>query len=554
MVALLLGPMLRHVGEHDATIWVETSHAGEVEVRAGAVTARDRTFQVAGHHYAIVVVDGLATGSSTPYEVLLDGRVVWPERGSPFPPSRIRTVDPSRPIRLIFGSCREAPYSGGLRHREDRADVLDAYVERMLDQHHHDWPDLMLFVGDQVYADYTSAAMQEFMQGRRDVRKPPKTEIADFEEYTRAYIETWSEPKTRWLLSTLPTSMIFDDHDVRDDWNTSGAWRLDMAKQPWWDARITGALMSYWIYQHLGNLSPDGLRANETYRAVRAVRDGEDVLRAFARAADREADGAKGTQWSYRRDFGPVRLLVVDSRCGRILGDRHRSMLSEAEFRWVEQQVDDGPYDHLVVVSSMPWLLPRALHDVESWNEALAAGSRGRLLGRLAEVVRRAVDLEHWAAFRDSFDRLAALFRRVGEGTDGAPVPASIVVASGDVHHSYVAVADYPTPLKTQVVQVTCSPIQNTIQMPMKAVFSFSWSKTFERVVRTIDRLTRVPPVPIKWHHPSGPHYGNMLAELRFDGRQASLQLLRAVAKNAKTALTDPTNVKLEVADEVALA
>ena len=24
--------------------------------------------------------------------------------------------------------------------------------------------------------------------------------------------------------------MIFDDHDVRDDWNTSHAWRLDMQR------------------------------------------------------------------------------------------------------------------------------------------------------------------------------------------------------------------------------------------------------------------------------------------------------------------------------------
>jgi hypothetical protein len=74
-------------------------------------------------------------------------------------------------------------------------------------------------------------------------------------------------------------------------------------------------------------------------QAIRWSRqDAEGVLRAFAQAADREADGAKGTMWSYRRDFGPVRLLVIDSRCGRILGDRRRSMLSDAEFDWVERQ------------------------------------------------------------------------------------------------------------------------------------------------------------------------------------------------------------------------
>src|SRR4029078_769799 len=99
----------------------------------------------------------------------------------------------------------------------------------------------------------------------------------------------------------------------RDDWNTSAAWRRDMQRTTWWEERITGALMSYWIYQRLGNLSPAGLDADATFQKIIALPDGEAVLREFAQAADREADGAKGAQWSYRRDFCPVRPLVIDS-------------------------------------------------------------------------------------------------------------------------------------------------------------------------------------------------------------------------------------------------
>ncbi len=111
--------------------------------------------------------------------------------------------------------------------------------------------------------------MRAEIAGRRDPSKPPGYEVADFEEYTRLYHEAWTEPSIRWLFSTVPVSMIFDDHDVRDDWNTSHAWRVEMQATDWWEERITGALMSYWIYQHLGNLSPDGLAADETLRAVR---------------------------------------------------------------------------------------------------------------------------------------------------------------------------------------------------------------------------------------------------------------------------------------------
>jgi hypothetical protein len=301
-----------------------------------------------------------------------------------------------------------------------------------------------------------------------------------------------------------------------------------MQKTDWWEERITGALMSYWIYQHLGNLAPAGLAASEIYEAVRGVPDAESVLRSFAQAADREADGAKGTMWSYRRDLGPVRMLVIDSRCGRVLADGRRSMISDPEFEWVEQQVDDGAFEHLVIVSSMPWLLPRALHDIESWNEALCAGSRGRIFARSGEWVRRAVDLEHWAAFRKSFDRLAALFARVGRGEHGGAPPATITVLSGDVHHSYISEADYDEPLTSRVFQVTCSPIHNTINPVMRLVFHMGWSNTVERVVRALDRLARVPPLPIHWHHPSGPHFGNMVGSISFEGPNARARLERS--------------------------
>jgi len=538
MARLLLGPLLRHIGEHDATIWVETDTACEVEARVGDQRGRSRTFTVAGHHYALVVVTGLEAATSTPYEIWLDGDAAWPEAGSRFPQSRVRTIDRNRPIRLLFGSCREPPSVRPTDRRLD-PDIFDAFANRMMQQAHQEWPDLLLLVGDQVYADDTSAAVQNYIRAHRDIRKPPKTEVANFEEYTQLYYESWGEPLVRWLLSTIPSSMIFDDHDVRDDWNTSQAWRLDMQKTDWWEERITGALMSYWIYQHLGNLGPAGLERDPVYAKVRAA-DAESELRAFAQAADREADGAKGAMWSYRRDFGPIRVVVVDSRCGRILADNRRSMISDDEFDWIERQVEDGPFEHLVVVTSMPWLLPRVLHDIESWNEALCAGSRGPRMARLGEVVRRAVDLEHWAAFRQSFDRLARWFARVGRGEHGSPAPSTITVLSGDVHHSYVSEADYPTPLDSRVYQITCSPIHNTIPLPMVLVFRASWSRWLERVVRGLARWTRVPPLTIGWHHPSGPHFGNTLALLTFDGRRASVTIEQAVDRAGLGKPSDP--------------
>ncbi|MCW2568978.1 MAG: phosphodiesterase, partial [Mycobacterium sp.] len=73
MASLLLGPVLRHIGERSATIWVETDAPCEVSI----LGATARTFTVRGHHYALVVVTGLEPGTSTEYGVHLDDAPVW---------------------------------------------------------------------------------------------------------------------------------------------------------------------------------------------------------------------------------------------------------------------------------------------------------------------------------------------------------------------------------------------------------------------------------------------------------------------------------------------
>lgn len=550
MTTLVLGPVLRHVDTESATVWVETERRGTVQVSAAEHQAQSPTFCVAGHHYALVCIDGLRPGTTYPYQVLFDGEVVWPEARSRLPASRIRTVDPAAPFRLVFGSCRYAtPAAVGEDNHYD-FDALDAYAIRMAHTGEEAWPDALALLGDQVYADETSPETKRFVAARRDISVPPYDQVADFEEYTRLYQESWSDVHVRWLMASIPTSMIFDDHDVRDDWNTSHLWRQEMQRTSWWEERITGGLMSYWIYQHLGNLSPAALADDEIYRRVRAAEDGEAVLREFAQAADREADGSKGAQWSYRRDFGRIRLLVVDSRCGRVLADGHRSMLDEAEFAWVERQLE-GDYDHLLVGTSLPWLLPRALHDIESWNEALCAGSRGPALARVGEKLRRAADLEHWAAFRESFDRLARMLARVGRGEYGGAAPATVCVLSGDVHHAYVARADYGQPVDSAIYQLTCSPLHNYVPAPMHWGFRVAWSRTAERTTRwLLGALSKVPEPPLSWHRLAGPFFGDEIATLVFEGRAARLMLEKAgaghrgeplLARAAAIALASPS-------------
>jgi hypothetical protein len=547
MPSLVLGPLLRYVGETDAVIWVETDSACEVEV----LGTRERTFCVCDHHYALVCCGDLEPGNWHEYEVRLDGERVWP-RDDGWPASAFHTYPKDGAIEVAFGSCRvaaphEPPYT--LPKDEDprgrEIDALRTLSLRMRDEPRERWPDVLMMIGDQVYADEVSPATRAFIETRRNPSEPPGERVLDFEDYTQLYLESWSDPAIRWLLSTVSTMMIFDDHDVHDDWNISEAWLREMREHEWWNEHIRGALSSYWVYQHLGNLAPEAHADDELLARVKAADDAEALLEEFAYRADRETSG---TRWSYCRDLGTTRLVVVDSRAGRVLEEGSRSMLDDAEWDWVHEHATGG-FDHLLVATSLPWLLGRGMHYTEAWSEAVAGGAWGATAARLAERLRQTGDLEHWAAFQESFARLVELFRAVGSGERGDP-PASIVALSGDVHHAYLFEVGYPrgTDMKSNVWQAVCSPYRNPLEKKERQSIRLGMSRGFELVTRALARLAGVRDPGIGWRMTGdGPWFDNQVATLTIDGRRMDMRIEKTVA-------VDDDSARLECVLEQRLA
>ncbi len=532
MARLVLGPLLRYAGDDDATIWVETDAPCEVEV----LGCRERTFHVSGHHYALVHVTGLEPATTTPYEVALDGEQAWPEAHTPYPPSLIRTYGADAPFRIAWGSCRvSAPHRPPHSLRKDEhpdgreVDSLRVLADHMCQDDPGSWPHALVLLGDQVYADEVSPEVRERIREARDVSIPPGETVANFEEYTWLYHESWGEPHIRWLLSTVPTAMIFDDHDVHDDWNTSHTWVTTMRATGWWDERIVGGFATYWLYQHMGNLSPQHLADDEVYAMVRAQEDDAGpALREFAFRADREV---AGTRWSYCRDFGRSRLLMIDSRAGRVLDPpEDRSMLDPQEWAWMEEHAA-GDFDHLLIGTSLPFLLAPGLHYLEAWNEAVCNGAWGHPAALLGEKLRQAVDLEHWAAFGTSLDHIGRIVRDVGTGAVGPP-PASIVGLSGDVHHAYLAEVGFPrgTGMSSAVYQATCSPFRNPLDAHERRTIRLAFTRLGTLVGRLLARSAGVGDPPVRWRltH-DGPFFDNQVCFLELEGRSARLWLQKTV-------------------------
>ena len=525
---LLLGPLLRYVDASSATIWVETDGPGTVTVTAGGHSGSAATFGAHGHHYALVEVTGLEPGAKTPYTVAVDGEEVWPSREEElagFPPSVIPTLQPGKPLRMAFGSCRVSVSHDEEGTAKFGVDALRAYALFMagLTESTSDdderWPDLVLFLGDQVYADETSPKMREFIERRRDPDQAPWYELKDYEEYAHLYSLAWCDPANRWLLSTVPSAMIFDDHDIRDDWNTSWSWKQEMDATEWWHDRVVGGLGSYWVYQHLGNLGPKARAEDDLWQRVTSY-DGPgeldltDDLDALAERADRHPDSYR---WSYSRDFDTqARLVVVDSRAARVLEPDRRSMLDDEELAWVDEHLQ-GDVDHLLVGTSLPFLLAPGLHHIESFSESIAEGAWGRPGKWLGERSRQMADLEHWAAFQQGFRDVAGMVLEVASGKRGR-APRTITFLSGDVHHSYVAEA-WPRDgvVASRILQAVCSPIRNPLPRVMERFTAVAARRTTGAVGRLLSLSGRVPLEPLRWAVTRGPWYDNNLAVLELD-------------------------------------
>ena len=191
MPSLVLGPLLRYVGETEAVIWVETDSACEVEV----LGTRERTFcvvrpplrarllrrprarQLARVRGAARRRARLAARRRLPAERLphLSEGDAAPDRVRLLPGGGAARVRPTRSERTRTSAAARSTRSTRLR--------CACATSRA-----SEWPDVLLMLGDQVYADEVSPATLAFIETRRDPSELPGERVLDFEDYTRLYL------------------------------------------------------------------------------------------------------------------------------------------------------------------------------------------------------------------------------------------------------------------------------------------------------------------------------------------------------------------------------
>jgi len=273
----------------------------------------------------------------------------------------------------------------------------------------------LLTLGE-VIAQYLLAWSPELWQ-LVDIDTVPATVNKENVAFYRRQIELIKQfrdglPRVRRVLAHIPTYMIFDDHDITDDWNLSRAWEESAYGQPMAKRIIGNALIGYWLFQGWGN-APARF-APEMMQQLR-----EMFKRNNNPAQDQLINGLlKFEQWSYVIDTQP-RVVVLDTRTQRWQSDTMASWpsglmdwesLADAQQHLLGQQA-------VVLVSSAPIFGVKLIEVVQRVSTWLGLSLM--------------VDAENWMAHSGCAGAILNIFRH-------RKTPQNFVILSGDVHYAFV--------------------------------------------------------------------------------------------------------------------
>jgi hypothetical protein len=367
MAKMTLGPVIGKVTDTTARILIEADATVQVTCTliGSGLPPLQQAKKLTKDRPSVFSFAGLQP--ATPYSVTFKG-ITDPRVG------RVITL-PSNPagLNLAVVSCNNTPRRG---ETELWQDLFQRYVATGDVQ-------LLLHIGDQVYGDRAFEGSMRILNGKPKATAAQKREILEL--YRQLYRWAWNHPPTRAVLATIPSLMIWDDHDIRDDW---GSRAVDRDKN-----------------------TPEFLVGTLARRVYR------EYQRQLWDDFDTEADAPAGEGEHHEHSWGSIGLLFVDQRGARSFNfDPARPYLGTRQWSEILNSLTSGILSQvraLLVLTSVPLVY----------------------LGTGISSVGSAVinDLQdHWAYGphqKEQIEMLRAL-REWKESTTGR----ELMVVGGDVH------------------------------------------------------------------------------------------------------------------------
>jgi hypothetical protein len=361
------------------------------------------------------------------------------------------------------------------------------------------WPESL-----PTFEDLDPAAYREWKRDQEAYQKwawdaiarkdqpPPRVRHAGRDERTRRELTDLkrfreSLTATRRTLANVPTYMLFDDHEVTDDWNLNRKWCNRVYKTLLGRRILTNGLLAYALFQAWGNTperfhdgSPgktilnaaskwtttDGL-PESMYEQLEPVLGlpprqlnpfGRDEIGQYLRKAETAID------WHFRIEEPNYRVVWLDTRTHRAFGPEELDAPALLNQRALAEQLPNGTESRkpiTLVVSPAPVVGVPYLEKLQ--NEPVEKR-------KLEEVFDK--DAEAWRLHNRAFEALLGTLTDAGTAMSGDGIRRSkIAFLSGDVHYSFAGRIQYwshrphlaATPVNSEAIfaQFTSSSMKN---------------------------------------------------------------------------------------------
>ncbi|MEZ8807570.1 metallophosphoesterase family protein [Vibrio atlanticus] len=349
-------------------------------------------------------------------------------------------------------------------------------------------------------------------------------------------------PQVQRLFAHIPTYMIFDDHDVTDDWNLTVGWEHAVDQNQFATQVIGNGLAAYWMCQGWGN-KPESF--DETFieqakqlfvdqpRVLKQTHDVEQTNSETGDAATTHSVSdiepnkhrafiemlSRFEEWHYTIDTSP-KVIVLDTRTRRWRSESRMNKPSglmdwEALIEFQHQLMHQ---DKVVIVSAAPMFGVKFIETLQKMATTI-----GKPL---------VIDAENWMAHPGSANTLISIFTHT-------KTPTNFVVLSGDVHYSFA----YDIKLRYRrnspnIYQITCSGIKNQFPAPLLK-FCDVWDRLLYSPRSILNYFTKRKRLKIEKRSPDNQTFYRLsnrsaIGELRLD-EDGKPQLITTLSGDGKT-------------------
>ncbi|MDD5268333.1 MAG: hypothetical protein PHO08_14595 [Methylococcales bacterium] len=295
-----------------------------------------------------------------------------------------------------------------------------------------------------------------------------KEDIADIEKAERAFAEQQAPVKNfhstlgkvRKLLANIPTYMIFDDHDVTDDWNITNNWYDNVRNSVLGRRVVSNALASYLAFQGWGN-DPDNFDKDLQWTVTQYLLNGDEDPAKTAEIGERyDLHTWKHRGWSFSVPTVPP-IIAIDSRTQRTsttdsylpsLVDRYACDWLKVE--WIKLTTDlnatatnISPEIYPIFIAATPVMGFAILEKTQKLLYRFAEYFEHNtyvnyiedffgMKGFLAQKVIDLADIEAWTSNKTSLEYLVQCLREDMH-------IEQCVFLSGDVHYAFTAIGKH---------------------------------------------------------------------------------------------------------------